>query len=120
MFISIEELSTAMEAAGIDLKAIEKIREIGKNKGKSYVEFDDGEIEKLAVKIAKSNNKDEIKKEIVQKCKTFRTNAKDLLIIVVLTMVLAAALGVVFGFGSSLLGSDKSTNEAINPEMATA
>ena len=119
MYISIEELSLAMENGGIDLKDIEKIKEIAKKKGATHFEADENEIIGLAQKVSQCKNKDEIKKQIVEKCRTFKTNARNLLIIVVLTMVLAAALGIVFGFGSSLLGSDKSTEPASEP-IATA
>jgi hypothetical protein len=102
MLISIDELSSAMQIGDIDPKAIESIKELAKKRGATHIEASEDEILALAEKVNKIKDKDEIKKQISEKCKTFTKNTKEILTLVVLVMFLSAALGLAFTFGSSL------------------
>jgi len=120
MLISVEELSKSMEAGGVDPECIEKIKAIAAAKQATHILADEEEIIALGAKVGTFRSKDLIKKEISDKCSTFKTNAKDLLKIIVLTMFLMTALGLVFGFGASLFEKKEEQEPASEQPMAQA
>ena len=120
MLISVEELSKSMEAGGVDPECIEKIKAIAAAKQATHILADEEEIIALGAKVGSLKGKDQIKKEISDKCNTFTTNAENLLIIIVLTIFLMTALGLVFGFGTSLFEKKEEQEPASEQPIAQA
>jgi len=101
MLISVEELGNIMTMGEIDQETVGEIKDFAKKKGFTHIKTSEEELLKLAKRISKGKTKDEVRKEFKETCQSFTGKSKEAIVLVVLSLVLAAALGLMFSLGYS-------------------